>query len=36
MYGGKGADYFDCGWGKDKVPDFNSTEGDSRSANCEP
>jgi hypothetical protein len=35
LYGGKGKDYFNCGLGKDNIADFNETEGDGKSYNCE-
>lgn len=35
LYGGKGKDYFNCGLGKDNIADFNTTEGDGKSYNCE-
>ena len=33
--GGKGADVFYCGVGRDTITDYNSTEGDMRSSDCE-
>ena len=35
LTGGKGADVFYCGVGRDTITDFNSTEGDMRSSDCE-
>jgi Bacterial Ig-like domain/RTX calcium-binding nonapeptide repeat (4 copies) len=35
LIGGIGADKFDCGWGIDNVIDFNSSDGDTLSKNCE-
>jgi Ca2+-binding RTX toxin-like protein len=35
LSGGTGKDYFNCGLGKDIVEDFNATEGDGKSYNCE-
>lgn len=35
LRGGSGADYFDCGFGFDTVLDFDASEGDSHSADCE-
>ena len=35
LYGGQGADYFDCGEGVDVVIDFNLEEGDDNAGNCE-
>ena len=35
LFGGKGKDYFNCGLGKDNIADFNTTEGDGKSYNCE-
>ena len=35
LTGGNGADKFDCGAGNDKITDFNPTEGDIKSTNCE-
>jgi hypothetical protein len=33
--GGPGADYFDCGDGVDTVIDYNPSQGDILSTNCE-
>ena len=35
LTGGKGADKFDCGAGKDKITDFNPSECDIKSTDCE-
>jgi len=35
LTGGKGADVFYCGVGRDTITDYNSTEGDMRSSDCE-
>jgi Ca2+-binding RTX toxin-like protein len=35
LTGGSGADKFDCGAGNDKITDFNPSEGDIKSTNCE-
>jgi hypothetical protein len=35
LIGGPGADYFDCGDGIDSVVDYNPSEGDIVSSNCE-
>jgi len=35
LTGGKGADVFYCGVGQDSIADYNSTEGDMRSSDCE-
>jgi Ca2+-binding RTX toxin-like protein len=35
LAGGRGKDYFDCGLGDDNIMDFNTTEGDGKSYNCE-
>jgi Ca2+-binding RTX toxin-like protein len=35
LTGGKGADIYYCGEGQDLVTDYNSTEGDMRSSDCE-
>ena len=35
LSGGTGKDHFNCGLGKDIVEDFNATERDSKSDNCE-
>jgi Ca2+-binding RTX toxin-like protein len=35
LRGGSGADYFDCGFGFDTVVDFDSSEGDTHSTDCE-
>jgi Ca2+-binding RTX toxin-like protein len=35
LRGGSGADYFDCGIGFDTVLDFDPSEGDTHSADCE-
>jgi Ca2+-binding RTX toxin-like protein len=35
LSGGKGKDYFNCGLGEDNILDFNATEGDGKSYNCE-
>jgi Ca2+-binding RTX toxin-like protein len=33
--GGLGTDYFNCGTGIDKIIDFNASQGDIRSSNCD-
>ncbi len=35
LTGGNGADKFDCGAGMDRITDFNPSEGDIKSTNCE-
>ena len=35
LTGGNGADYFNCGPGTDSITDFDPTEGDVRTADCE-
>jgi Ca2+-binding RTX toxin-like protein len=35
LTGGKGSDKFDCGAGNDKITDFNPSERDIKSTNCE-
>jgi Ca2+-binding RTX toxin-like protein len=35
LRGGDGADYFDCGTGFDTILDFDSSEGDTHSTDCE-
>ncbi len=35
LSGGQGADHFDCGTGVDKITDYNTTQGDIKSFNCE-
>ena len=35
LVGNLGADYFDCGKGKDTIKDFNPSDGDKKSSGCE-
>jgi Ca2+-binding RTX toxin-like protein len=35
LKGGLGADHFDCGPGKDTITDFNHSEGDTKTDDCE-
>jgi hypothetical protein len=35
FHGYSGADYFDCGKGKDTINDFNPSEGDKKSSGWE-
>jgi Ca2+-binding RTX toxin-like protein len=35
LTGGKGADSFLCGAGNDKITDFNASEGDKKTNDCE-
>ena len=35
LTGGKGSDSFNCGAGNDKITDFNPSEGDKKTADCE-
>jgi Ca2+-binding RTX toxin-like protein len=35
LTGGKGADIFNCGAGNDKITDFNPSEGDKKTNDCE-
>jgi RTX calcium-binding nonapeptide repeat (4 copies) len=35
LVGGVGRDYFDCGPGKDTIRDFNPSEGDTKTTDCE-
>src|SRR5215203_4412192 len=35
LRGGSGKDYFDCGFGFDIILDFDASEGDTHSADCE-
>ena len=35
LTGGQGADHFDCGTGVDRTVDYNTTQGDIKSFNCE-
>jgi hypothetical protein len=35
LTGREGADYFDCGPGIDSITDFNTAEGDTKTADCE-
>ncbi len=35
LTGGQGADHFDCGTGIDRIVDYNMTQGDIKSFNCE-
>jgi Ca2+-binding RTX toxin-like protein len=35
LIGGSGADKFQCGGGSDTITDFDSTQGDKATGNCE-
>ena len=35
LYGSPGVDSFNCGTGKDQIINFNSSEGDTKSDDCE-
>ena len=35
LKGGAGADHFDCGKGNDEILDFNPSQGDTKTKNCE-
>jgi Ca2+-binding RTX toxin-like protein len=35
LTGGKGANRFVCGGGEDTITDYNETEGDTKTADCE-
>jgi Ca2+-binding RTX toxin-like protein len=35
LIGGPGADYFNCGDGQDQIVDFNPSQGDTRTQDCE-
>jgi len=35
LTGGKGTNRFICGGGEDTITDFNETEGDTKTADCE-
>ena len=35
LIGGEGTDHFDCGTGVDRTVDYNTTQGDIKSFNCE-
>ena len=35
LTGGQGADHFHCGTGVDRIVDYNTTQADIKSFNCE-